>query len=84
MREVIVTDNGREKPMFIIKHNFDTFLTQIAHALYRLMAKNLRGYESAEPEMLYKEFVHGWGRIYNYEDKIIGGSKQKEVHRLLD
>jgi hypothetical protein len=37
-----------------IKINFDTFLTQIAHALYRLMAKNLRGYESAEPETLYK------------------------------
>lgn len=114
LREVIVTDNGREKPMFIIttdfehsikdiielypprwlielgikaetkffdlnqlasdldiKINFDTFLTQIAHALYRLMAKNLRGYESAEPETLYKEFVQGWGRIYDYEDKII-------------
>jgi hypothetical protein len=114
MREVIVTDNGREKPMFIIttdfehsmkdiielypprwlielgiktetkffylnqlasdldiKLNFDTFLTQIAHSLYRLMAMNLRGYESAEPETLYKEFVQGWGRIYNYKDKII-------------
>jgi transposase len=114
MREIIVTDNGREKPMFIIttdfehslkdiielypprwlielgiktetkffnlnqlasdlniKLDFDTFMTQIAHALYRVMAMNLRGYENAEPETLYKEFVHGWGRIYNYEDKIV-------------
>lgn len=114
LRQIIVTDNGREKPMFIIttdfKHslkdiielypprwlielgiktetkffdinqlasdldikiNFDTFLTQIAHTLYRLMAKNLRGYENSEPETLYKEFIQGWGRIYNYKDKII-------------
>lgn len=35
------------------------------------MARNLRGYESAEPETLYKEFVQGRGRIYNYEEKII-------------
>jgi hypothetical protein len=54
-----------------IKLDFDTFVTQIAHALYRVMAMNLRGYENAEPETLYKEFVQGWGRIYNYEDKII-------------
>ena len=54
-----------------IKLDFDTFMTQIAHALYRVMAMNLRGYENAEPETLYKEFVHGWGRIYNYEDKIV-------------
>jgi|GEM_PF-1063205 len=114
MREIIVTDNGREKPMFIIttdfehslkdiielypprwlielgiktetkffdlnqlasdlaiKLDFDTFMTQIAHSLYRVMARNLRGYENAEPETLYKEFVQGWGRIYNYKDKII-------------
>jgi hypothetical protein len=42
-----------------------------AHTLYRLMAKNLRGYENSGPETLYKEFVQGWGRIYNYKDKII-------------
>jgi len=54
-----------------IKIDFDTFLTQIAHTLYRLMAKNLRGYENSEPETLYKEFIQGWGRIYNYKDKII-------------
>ncbi|MCW3134291.1 MAG: hypothetical protein N2V78_08205 [Methanophagales archaeon] len=28
-------------------------------------------YESAEPETRYKEFVQGWGRIYNYESRII-------------
>lgn len=128
MREVIVTDNGREKPMFIIttdfehsmkdiielypprwlielgiktetkffdlnqlasdldiKLDFDTFLTQIAHALYRLMARNLRGYESAEPETLYKEFVQGWGRIYNYEDKIIVClSKKRSTGSLIN
>jgi len=128
LREVIVTDNGREKPMFIIttdfehsikdiielypprwlielgikaetkffglnqlasdldiKINFDTFLTQIAHALYRLMAKNLRGYESAEPETLYKEFVQGWGRIYDYEDKIIVClSKKRSTGSLIN
>ena len=114
MREIIVTDNGREKPMFIIttdfdhslkdiielypprwlielgiktetkffdlnqlasdlniKLDFDTFMTQLAHSLYRVMARNLRGYENAEAETLYKEFVQGWGRIYNYKDKII-------------
>jgi len=114
MREIIVTDNGREKPMFIIttdfdhslkdiielypprwlielgiktetkffdlnqlasdldiKLDFDTFMTQIAHSLYRVMARNLRGYENAEAETLYKKFVQGWGRIYNCEDKII-------------
>jgi hypothetical protein len=128
LREVIVTDNGREKPMFIIttdfehsikdiielypprwlielgiktetkffdlnqlasdldiKVNFDTFLTQIAHALYLLMAKNLRGYESAEPETLYKEFVQGWGRIYDYEDKIIVClSKKRSTGSLIN
>ncbi|MGP8329583.1 MAG: transposase [Methanosarcinaceae archaeon] len=114
LRQIIVTDNGREKPMFIIttdfdhslkdiielypprwlielgikaetkffdlnqlasdlnvKIDFDTFLTQIAHTLYRLMAKNLRGYENSDPDTLYNKFVQGWGRIYNYEDKII-------------
>jgi hypothetical protein len=128
LREIIVTDNGREKPMFIIttdfehsikdiielypprwlielgikaetkffdlnqlasdldiKINFDTFLTQIAHALYRLMAKNLRGYENAEPETLYKEFVQGWGRIYEYEDKIIVClSKKRSTGSLIN
>lgn len=54
-----------------IKLDFDTFMTQIAHSLYRVMARNLRGYENAEAETLYKKFVQGWGRIYNCEDKII-------------
>jgi hypothetical protein len=93
LREVIVTDNGREKPMFIITTDFehsikdiiDTFLTQIAHALYCLTAKNLRGYENAEPETLYKEFVLGWGRIYNHEDKIIVClSKKRSTGSLIN
>ena len=43
---------------------------QIAHTLYRLIVKNLRGYGNSEPETLYREFIQGWGRIYNYKDKI--------------
>jgi len=35
------------------------------------MAKNLQGYENSEPETLYKEFIQGWGRIYNHNEKII-------------
>ena len=114
LRQIVVTDNGRDKPMFLIttdfdhslkdiielypprwlielgikaettffdlnqlasdlnvKIDFDTFLTQIAHTLYQLMAKNLRGYENIDPGTLYKEFIQGWGRIYNYDDKIV-------------
>ena len=52
-----------------IKINFDIFLTQIAHAFYRLMVKNLRGYESAEPETLYKEFVQGWAGYMTMKTK---------------
>jgi len=50
-----------------------------------LIAKNLRGYESAEPETRYKEFVQGWGGIYDYEDKIIGClSKKRSTGSLIN
>lgn len=57
--------------MLNVKIDCDTFLTQIAHILYRLMARNLRSYENSDTETLNKEFVQGWGRVYNYEYKII-------------
>jgi hypothetical protein len=41
--------------------------------------------ESAEPETLYKEFVQGWGRIYNYEEKIIVClSKKRSTGSLIN
>jgi len=54
-----------------IKIDFDTFLTQISHMLYQMLAKNLFRYENADAETIYKEFIEGGGKVKIYEDKIV-------------
>ncbi len=60
-----------------VKMDFDTFLTQIAHMLYQILAKNLYCHENSEPEKIYQKFIEGAGKINVYDDKVVVRLKKK-------
>jgi hypothetical protein len=53
-----------------LKVDFDVVLTEIATGLYRLMARQLRGYESAKARQIYRHFLDTPAQIEIREQRV--------------
>jgi len=126
VRELVITNNGRDKPSFmitndcelsckdviekyaprwriengiseeveffslnalsstvVVKNDFDVALTQIANCLYKLMAKDILGFEKSKPRTLYEKFIKGSGEIEMSDDKIVVKLDSRKYTPLL-
>lgn len=50
--------------------DFDVLLTVIASAIYRRLARSLRGYERAEPRQLFRRFLDTSARVTISDDEV--------------
>jgi transposase len=122
IREIIITNHGRQKPMFlitndltidiksminkyshrwlveqeiaeqvaffhlnhpsssiVIKVDFDLTLSLLAHNLYRLLAKELTGFENCTAETICRNFLVNGAKI-QIQDKAVTVQLKKKTH----
>jgi hypothetical protein len=128
LREIIITDHGREKPAFLISNDFDSdvkqlvkkyarrwlveqeiaeqivffhlnhasssivvkvdfdlTLTLLAHNMYKVLAKDLAGFEACTVDTLNRKFLYNGARVI-VKDKNVSVLLKKKTHLpiLLD
>lgn len=66
-----------------VKNDFDVALTQITSCLYKLLAKDIWGFERSKPRTLYEKFIKGSGEIEVLEDKIVVKLNSRKYTPLL-
>lgn len=66
-----------------LKVDYDVVLTVIASGIYRLMARRIRGYETAEPRTLFRRFLDSSGRIEITDDGVTVHLAKRAHHPLL-
>ncbi len=54
-----------------VKRDFNVLMTQIASSMYKMLAKDIWGFEKAEAEILYNNFVKGGRSVEVLDDKIV-------------
>lgn len=122
LREIIITDHGREKPAFLISNDFDSdakqlikkyarrwlieqeiaeqivffhlnhasssivvkvdfdlTLTLLAHNMYRVLAKDLAGFEACTVDTLNRKFLYNGARIV-IKNKNVSVLLKKKTH----
>ena len=66
-----------------MKNDFDVALTQIASCLYKLLAKDIWGFEKSKPRTLYEKFIKGSGEIEVSDDTILVKLNSRKYTPLL-
>lgn len=68
---------NRNSSSMVIKVDFDLTMTILAHNLYRLLARDLVGYEHTTAFSLYEKFICNSGSISISDNAIVASMKKK-------
>lgn len=76
---------NRVSSSIVIKVDFDLTMSILAHNLYRLLARELTGYENCEAETLFNKFVDNMATIrYGNDEVEVVLKKKRELPLLLE
>jgi len=68
---------NRLSSSMVIKVDFDLTMTILAHNLYRLLAKDLPGFEHNSAQTLFEKFIHDEGSVVCDKTKVVVRLKKK-------
>ena len=74
---------NRLSSSMVIKVDFDLTMTILAHTLYRLLARELPGYEKNTAQTLFEKFIHNEGVVVCEPQKITVKLKKKRRLPML-
>jgi len=66
-----------------VKRDFDVLMSQIASSMYKMLAKDIWGFEKAEADRLYDKFIKGGRSLEVLDDKIVVELIKKKYTPLL-
>jgi len=68
----------------VIKVDFDLTMTILAHNLYRLLARDLEGFENATAQTLYEKFIRNDGTVTaDHENITVSLKKKRNLPAIL-
>ncbi|NGX43745.1 MAG: hypothetical protein K940chlam7_02045 [Chlamydiae bacterium] len=67
----------------VIKVDFDLTMSILAHNIYKLLARDLPGYEQNTAATLYEKFIHNGGTVEIDEEKVCVSLRKKRHHPVL-
>jgi transposase len=66
-----------------LKVDLDVLMTLLANALYRHIAKNLKGFETAKPKKIFRKFLNTPARVSVTEDTVTVRLRKHAHHPIL-